>query len=115
MATLNLRGRLVNSLLPTKMRVYSAPAGLASEQLVRRNAGQRAAGDAAYVIHPGLERREVSPLERVYDLRNVADFDPAQLNLLAGREVEHTVAETLADDGKGAELGSGCLASPEAP
>ena len=105
MPTLNLRGRFVNSLLPQERLGELAHDRRGVEQLVRRQAGGGTADDVADVVHAGLQRHQADRLEPLPDLRDVADLEPAQLNLLPRRDVDEAGAELAADRRDRADLG----------
>ena len=96
MPTLNFRGRFVNALFRRNIVGELARDRRRVEQLVRRQAGDRAADDVADVVHAGLQRHEPDALEPLPDLRHVLDLKPAQLDLLARRDVDEARRRTRA-------------------
>src|SRR6185503_4671097 len=77
------------------------------EELTWRQAGGRAADDAADVVHPGLEAREPGRLELRDDVRHLLDCHPAKLDLLARRHVGDVSARRLRDLAEQARLRGG--------
>ena len=114
MVTLNLRGRLVNSRLSRMQVVELVDDRRGVEQLVRRQAGHRAAADAADVVHAGLLAVQADLLEPPPDLRHVAEREPAQLDLLPRRQVAEALAELVGQVGDDAELPGVGLAGVQA-
>src|SRR5579884_4232403 len=80
MVTLNLRGRLLNALLPTSW-------------LVRRQSGQRAADDVPHVVHAGLPGVQAHSRQMVEDRRHIFYAEPPNLNLLPSRDVQLAAAK----------------------
>ena len=68
-------------------------------------AGQGAADDGADVVHAGLQGGEAHVVQALPDVKHVANFVLAQLDLLAGSQVGKPFAVVIADAGDGAELG----------
>ena len=104
MVTLNLRGRLVNSLLSRMSRVELVDDRRGVEQLVRRQAGHRAAADAADVVHAGLLAVQADLVQPPPDVRHVGEREPAQLNLLPRGQVAEALAVLVGQVGDDAEL-----------
>ena len=74
------------------------------EQLVRRQAGDGTAADAADVVHAGLLAVQADLVQAPPDLRHVGQREPAQLNLLPRRQVAEALAELVGQVGDDAEL-----------
>ena len=68
-------------------------------------AGQGAADNGADVVHAGLQGGEAHVVQALPDVKHVANFVLAQLDLLAGSQVGKPFAVVIADAGDGAELG----------
>ena len=73
--------------------------GVAVDDLVMREAGERAADDVARDVAAGAGRRHPDALEPLEDLGDVLQPDPVDLEALAGRAVDHAAAEVLGDRG----------------
>ena len=103
-ATLNLRGRFVNALFRRNASLNSRTTREASNSSSSRQTGDRTPDDVADVVHAGLQRHEVDRVQPLPDVRQIADGESAQLNLLPRREIDEASAAFAAQLGDGAEL-----------
>ena len=83
--------------------------GVAVDDLVVGEAGQRAADDVAGDVTAGAARGHPDALEAVEDLDDVLEPDPVDLEALARRAVDDAAAELLRDAGHRLHLGQGQL------
>ena len=74
------------------------------DELVGVEARERAADDVADVVHAALLRVEPGGGEALQDPRGVLDGDPAQLDVLAGRDVGRAASAAVRDLADGADL-----------
>ena len=74
------------------------------EQLVGRQPGDGTADDVTNVVHPGLEREQTDPAQLVQDCRDVADPDPAELDLLSRGDVGESAPAPVGDPADRREL-----------
>ena len=74
------------------------------EELIRRDARERAADDVAPHVAAGLRTREPDPRERVEYLGQVLDLQPVQLQALARRDVARAAPEAQRQIGDRGEL-----------
>ncbi len=104
MVTLNFRGKFVYSLLPrnNSREIVHHRGGV--EKLIGREPGDRTTDHAANIVHAGLQRDEIDGPQPIPDLRNIVDSKPAQLHLLARRDIGEALAKFTADFADGAEL-----------
>src|SRR4030095_12665127 len=86
------------------------------EELARRQAGGRAADDAADVVHAGLKAREPSRFGLRDDVRYLLDRHPSELDLLARRHVGNVPPRRLRDLAEQARLrrGENAVGHPDA-
>ena len=113
-ADLNLRGRLASSGSPMNRRVISSIVGGGVEQLVGRDAGQRAAEDDAGGVAAGLGGLQADRLEAAPDLGHVLDADPVVLDVLPVADVGGAAGEVVAEVGEHPQLGQGQRPAVEA-
>ena len=112
-ADLNLRGRLASSGSPMKRLVISSIDGRGVEDLVGRDAGQRAAEDDARGVAARLGGLQADRLEAAPDLGHVLDPDPVVLDVLPVADVGGAAGELVADVGEHPQLGQGQRAAVE--
>jgi hypothetical protein len=74
------------------------------QELIPAQPGHGAAGDIAEVVHTRLLAGEPGLMEALEELRHLCDFNPAQLNVLAGGEVPHSPAKVSRKAGQGPQL-----------
>src|SRR5207302_657010 len=80
--------------------------GRSVEQLVRRASRHRTATDTTDIVEPCLQTVEAHLFEPAPDFRHFAEGEPAQLNLLAGRQIDKSLAILIRQIRNHPELGS---------